>query len=280
VPGDTAPPTSLEEYCLSEELSTAVNVALALDQPLFVTGEPGCGKTMLAWAVARQLGAEVLEFHTKSNSTARDLFYTMDTVRRFHDATVGGPEARDASRYISYQALGRAIHSEKTTVVLIDEIDKAPRDFPNDLLNELDRMEFTVQELSPPQTFRQRARHFVLVTSNSERRLPAPFLRRCAYKHIEFPDEAMLQRIVALHTKGLEVSASFIELAVRRFLELRSVEGLKKAPATGELIAWVRVMRHMEIDADRLARSALPNLPGREALLKLQEDLASLGGRP
>src|SRR5215468_9319421 len=153
-------------YVLGDELATAVNVALALDQPLLVTGEPGSGKSTLAWAVAAQLGTRVVEFHTKSTSTARDLFYTVDTLSRFHDASAHLPEARDPAKYIHYQALGLAYRSDTTLVVLVDEIDKAPRDFPNDLLNELDRKWFSVPDLPPPDNrFSRKARHFVLVTS-------------------------------------------------------------------------------------------------------------------
>ena len=186
-------------YVLSPQLATTINVALALDQPLLVTGDPGCGKTALAWAVAAQLGCEVLEFHTKSTSTARDLLYHVDSLRRFHDANARDPAAKNANNYLSYRALGQAIRSPRTTVVLIDEIDKAPRDFPNDLLNELDRMAFEVPDVEPKLTFQASAKHFVLITSNIERRLPLPFLRRCVYARIEFPGDEVLAKIVELH---------------------------------------------------------------------------------
>lgn len=262
--------TPFGPYVLSAELATTINVAMALDQPLLVTGEPGCGKTSLAWAVAEQLGAQVLEFHVKSTSVARDLFYQIDSLRRFHDASSGVAEARDVNNYLTYQALGEAIRSERTTVVLIDEVDKAPRDFPNDLLNELDRMAFTVTELAPPVTHRQKARHFVLITSNSERRLPMPFLRRCVYAHIDFPDGDTLARIVALHCAP--PSRSFAELAVERFLELRGLSGLLKPPATGELIAWVRVLGHMGVSESDLRDAALAELPAAETLIKMLDD--------
>src|SRR5262245_56561311 len=200
-------------YVLSQELATTVNVALALDQPLLVTGEPGCGKTALAWAVAAQLGCRVLEFHTKSTSIARDLLYQVDSLRRFYDASVRDANAKDVTRYLTFRALGQAIRSPVTTVVLIDEIDKAPRDFPNDLLREIDRMEFEVPEVEPPARFCAKAKHFVLITSNSERRLPMPFLRRCVYAHVEFPDAETLTRIVELHCG--RPSRSFAALAVR-----------------------------------------------------------------
>ena len=266
-------------YVLSADLATAVNVALALDQPLLITGEPGCGKTTLAWAIAEQLGTRVLEFHTKSTSVARDVLYTFDTLRRFHDASAGVAEARDAARYVHYQALGEAIRADQTMVVLIDEVDKAPRDFPNDLLNELDQMAFDVPETSPPQKFRQKVRHFVLITSNSERRLPMPFLRRCAYANLEFPDAEMLARIVELHTKELEPPRAFIELAVRRFLEMRSIERMAKLPATSELVGWVRVLRRMGVDEAKLKSASLDALPALETLVKTLEDRTMLQDR-
>ena len=261
-------------YVLSPRLATTVNVALALDQPLLVTGEPGCGKTALAWAVAAQLGCRVLEFHTKSTSTARDLLYQVDSLRRFHDASTGDARARDLGNYLEYRALGEAIRSPATTVVLIDEIDKAPRDFPNDLLNEIDRMAFDVPEVEPPLSFRATAKHFVLITSNSERRLPMPFLRRCVYAHVEFPAAETLARIVELHCG--EPTPSFVALAVRRFLELRTTPGLVKTPATGELIAWVRVLQRIGIEEAQLYHARLGELPALEALIKMIDDLRTV----
>lgn len=258
-------------YVLSPQLATTVNVALALDQPLLVTGEPGCGKTALAWAVAAQLGCQVLEFHTKSTSTARDLLYQVDSLRRFYDASVRDPNARDANRYLTYRALGEAIRSPVTTVVLIDEIDKAPRDFPNDLLHEIDRMGFEIPEVEPPLRFHAKAKHFVLITSNSERRLPMPFLRRCVYAHVEFPDAGTLTKIVELHCG--RPSKSFAALAVRRFLELRAVTGLTKIPATSELIAWMRVLQRIGIDEVRLAKASINEMPALESLIKMVDDL-------
>lgn len=261
-------------YALSGELATTINVAIALGQPLLVTGEPGCGKTSLAWAIAAQLGTDVLEFHTKSTSTAKDLLYHVDTVRRFHDASTHDARARDVASYVSYRALGEAIRSERTKVVLIDEIDKAPRDLPNDLLDELDRMQFTVTETEPPQTYRASARHVVVITSNSERRLPLPFLRRCVYAHIDFPDAKQLAAIVGLHCT--EPSAAFVALCVRRFVELRAVEGLVKPPATSELIAWVRVLGRMGVKAEALEKAAKGQLPAIETLIKTVDDLRAV----
>src|SRR5215475_5318615 len=202
-------------YILLPQLATTVNVALALNQPLLVTGEPGCGKTALAWAVAVQLGCRVLEFHTKSTSTARDLLYQIDSLRRFHDASTGDARARDASAYLAYRALGEAIRSPTATVVLIDEIDKAPRDFPNDLLNELDRMEFDVPELPDDQRRKASvARPIVIITSNSERQLPLPFLRRCVFHHIEFPSPKKLIAIIHERLGGTDLKSDLIEAAV------------------------------------------------------------------
>jgi MoxR-like ATPase len=261
-------------YVLSPRLATTINVALALGQPLLVTGEPGCGKTALAWAVAAQLGCPVLEFHTKSTSAARDLLYQVDSLRRFHDASAGDASARDAMRYLAYRALGEAIRSPTTTVVLIDEIDKAPRDFPNDLLNELDRMTFEVPEVEPPLKYRAAAKHFVLITSNSERRLPVPFLRRCVYAHVEFPGAETLAQIVRLHCSA--PAPSFVASAVRRFLELRATPGLAKTPATGELIAWVRVLQRMGIREDQLNTAPHGELPAIETLLKTFDDFRAV----
>jgi len=261
-------------YVLSSQLATTINVALALDQPLLVTGEPGCGKTALAWAVAAQLGCDVLEFHTKSTSTARDLLYQVDSLGRFHDANAHDPTAKDANNYLEYRALGQAIQSSSTTVVLIDEIDKAPRDFPNDLLNELDRMEFEVSDARPKLTFKATAKHFVLITSNNERRLPMPFLRRCVYANIEFPGPEMLATIVELHCGA--PSKSFAALAVKRFLELRDTPRLDKRPAMSELISWVHVLRRMGIDEDELARLPKGKLPALETLIKMIDDLRTV----
>ncbi len=260
-------------YIVDDDLATVTNVAITLGQPLLLTGEPGSGKTAFAWAVARQLGAaEVLEFQTKSTSVARDLFYSFDTLRRFHDANVGHEDARKPENYISYQALGVAIRSKHTRVVLVDEIDKAPRDFPNDLLRELDRMEFSVPELSPPLTCQASARHMVVITSNEERRLPLPFLRRCVHHHIRFPDADLLQRIVSAHLGQECPGEGFIELVVRRFQELREIPGLSKLPSTGELLGWVRVLLAMEVPEDRLESAAARDLPALQVLVKQRED--------
>ncbi len=261
-------------YVFSDEAATALNVAIHLGRPLLVTGEPGTGKTALAWGAARQLGAGApLEFHTKSSSIARDLFYSIDDLARFHDASVHEAKARDASHYLRWHALGEAIRSDASRVVLIDEIDKAPREFPNDLLNELDRMQFAVPELGPDARFTASAAHVIIITSNSERRLPAPFLRRCVYHHVQFPDAALLEQIVALHTEGLSVSEGIRTVAVQRFVQLRQIGGLSKRPSTDELIAWVRVLEAMGVDVDALQNTPIGELPGMPVLVKSNDDL-------
>jgi len=268
-------------YIVNEELATVANVAISLGQPLLLTGEPGSGKTSFAWALARQLDAgEVLEFQTRSTSSARDLFYAFDTLRRFYDANVGNEDARHPERYITYQALGEAIQSEHTRVVLIDEIDKAPRDFPNDLLREFDRLEFTVQELSPPAAFKAKARHVVLITSNEERRLPPAFLRRCVHHHIRFPDTAMLSEIVIAHLKDTSTSNTFVDLVVRRFQEIRDIPGLSKLPSTGELLGWVQVLEAMEVTEEQLGSTMAADLPALQVLIKQHEDQILLNNRP
>ncbi len=265
-------------YVLSPELSTAVNVALALNQPLLVTGEPGSGKTTLAWAVAQQLNTEVYPFHCKSTSLARDALYTCDTLRRFYDASSGSADARDPERYIRWEALGRAMRSDHSVVVLIDDIDKAPRDFANDLLHELDARELYVTETG--ETCRQKVGHFVLVTSNEERRLPDAFLRRCVFVNVRFPSPPRLERIVTLRCRRYAPSSSFVTTAVRRFWEIRHTEGLAKRPATSELIGWVQALCRIGIDEETLEGADASELPALESLIKLGEDRVRVGLEP
>jgi MoxR-like ATPase len=258
-------------YLADPDLVVAVNTAIAVEQPLLVTGPSGTGKTMLAWSVATELGlGPVLEFHTRSDHQARDALFIIDNLLRFYHAQTGDPRAESPANYIRWQALGEAIRSDAPRVVLIDEVDKAPRDFPNDLLDEIDRMEFSVPELG--QTFRAAHRPVVVITSNSERQLPDPFLRRCVFHEIEFPTDARLKAILHERLAHLALSARLAEVATQRFLEVRGLPGLEKPPATGELIVWVKVLLQAGVEPERLAGVPLPELPFPGAIIKTRQD--------
>lgn len=272
-PQGLAPETRGERgrYLADTRLVTAVNTALTVGQPLLVTGEPGTGKTMLAWSIASELGlGTVLEFHTRSDNQARDVLYEFDYLLRFYHAQTHDPRAEMLDSYIRWRALGEAIRANTPRVVLIDEIDKAPRDFPNDLLDELDRMEFSVPELS--QTFHASERPVVLITSNSERQLPDPFLRRCIFHRLDFPSGERLQAILRERLGHLDLSSRLIEAATTRFEELRAIPGFEKLPSTAELIAWVRVLHAAGVDPVALAAMSLNSLPFTGALVKSEQD--------
>lgn len=258
-------------YLADARLVTAVNTALAVEQPLLVTGEPGTGKTMLAWSIAAELGlGPVLEFHTRSDHQARDTLYECDHLLRFYHAQTGDRRAERLEAYIRWQPLGEAIRSEVQRVVLIDEVDKAPRDFPNDMLDELDKMQFRVPELEL--TFKARHRPIVVITSNSERQLPDPFLRRCVFHRIDFPTGEALQHILHERLGHFHLADRLIEVATKRFEQIRQVPGLEKKPSTAELIAWVRVLHAAGIDPQALAKSPLAELPFMGALAKSEQD--------
>lgn len=258
-------------YLADPELVTAVNTALAVEQPLLVTGQSGTGKTTLAWSIASELGlGDVLEFHTRSDHQAQDVLFSFDNLRRFYHAQCGDKRAEDPANYITYQPLGQAIRAAHQRVVLIDEIDKAPRDFPNDLLDEIDRMGFTVPDTG--ERFDAASRPVVVITSNSERQLPDPFLRRCVFHEIQFPTPERLLQILTERLGHLELSETLATVATERFLELRELSGLEKQPATGELIVWVKVLRQAGVNADALKRVPISELPFPGAIVKTRHD--------
>ena len=253
-------------YITSPELSHAVNVAAAIERPLLVRGEPGTGKTLLADAIAADLGLDLITWHVKSTSKAADGLYVYDTVKRLQDSRFGDHDVSDIRQYIRFGPLGRALTSEEQVVLLIDEIDKADLEFPNDLLHELDVMEFDVVETGD----RHQAvrRPLVVITSNAEKELPDPFLRRCIFHFIEFPDEELMTRIIRVHHPA--IGAALLEQCLARFYWLRGIKGVRKRPSTSELIDWIGALLAAGIQPGHLARE----IPFLGALIKKEEDVS------
>ena len=260
-----------DRYVATDELKLAVNAAIALQRPLLIKGEPGTGKTLLAQEVARALDAPLIEWHIKSTTKAQHGLYEYDAVARLRDAQLGEPHAADIARYIVPGKLWQAFESEHRAVLLIDEIDKADIEFPNDLLRELDRMDFHVYETR--QTIAAKHRPVVIITSNNEKELPDAFLRRCFFHYIRFPDADTLAAIVAVHFPDLK--RELLHEALSAFLALRETPGLKKRPTTSELLDWLKLLLAEDIPAEALreknARKAIPPLYG--ALLKNEADV-------
>jgi MoxR-like ATPase len=268
-----------ETYIATEDLQVAVHAAITLERPLLVKGEPGAGKTMLAIEVARALGAPLIEWHVKSTTKAHQGLYEYDAVKRLRDSQLGDERASDIANYIKRGKLWEAFEAPKAEngqrpVLLIDEIDKADIEFPNDLLQELDRMEFYVYELD--RTIRAKDRPIVFITSNNEKELPDAFLRRCFFHFIRFPDEATMRAIVEAHFPG--VKERLVGEALRAFYDMRKIPGLKKKPSTSELLDWLKLLLADDIDPETLRgrdpSKLIPPMAG--ALLKNEQDLQLL----
>ncbi len=263
--------TGTEHYVATEELQIAVNAAIHLEKPLLVKGEPGTGKTLLAHEIARALGKPIITWHIKSTTLAQQGLYEYDAVSRLRDSQLGNDKVEDISNYIKKGKLWEAFAAEESIILLIDEIDKADIEFPNDLLLELDKMEFFVYELG--KTIRASKRPIVIITSNNEKDLPDAFLRRCLFHYIRFPDKETMQRIVDVHFPDLE--SELVGQAMRLFYELREVRGVKKKPSTSELIDWLKLLLMEKIQTDDLSdinlEASLP--PHLGALIKNEQDL-------
>ena len=254
-----------EEYIASDELIRSVNIAAALKKPLLIKGEPGTGKTMLAEASARSLGMERLIWNIKSTTRAQDGLYVYDTVQRLYDSQFGTEGVDDISRYIRLGKLGEAFQREKQTVLLIDEIDKADLEFPNDLLWELDKMEFYIPETG--EMIRAKERPIVIITSNAEKELPDAFLRRCIFHYIDFPDAPMMDRIIKAHYPDLD--QKLIDGVLRAFYKIRDMRDIQKKPSTSEVLDWIQALAIGGIPVKRLEKE----IPFAGVLLKKTEDL-------
>ena len=263
--------TGTEHYIASKELQLAVNAAITLEKPLLIKGEPGTGKTMLAEQLAIALDTELLQWHIKSTTKAQQGLYEYDAVSRLRDSQLGDERVKDISNYIIKGKLWQAFESEKRPILLIDEIDKADIEFPNDLLLELDKMEFFVYETQQRVVAKQRP--IVIITSNNEKELPDAFLRRCFFHYIEFPKREQMLEIVKVHHP--KIKQNLLDQALTSFFQIREIGGLKKRPSTSELIDWLKLLVADDIPANVLqdndSKNALPPLYG--ALLKNEQDI-------
>ena len=260
-----------KDYVATDDLKVAVNAAIALERPLLIKGEPGTGKTVLAYEVAKALGAPLITWHIKSTTKAHQGLYEYDAVTRLRDSQLGDERVKDVKNYIKRGKLWEAFDAPARPVLLIDEIDKADIEFPNDLLQELDRMEFYVYETD--ETIKAAIRPVVIITSNNEKELPDAFLRRCFFHYIKFPDEETMNAIVEVHYPGIK--QKLVGEALKVFYDMRKVPGLKKKPSTSELLDWLKLLMVEDIDADTLRESDPSRLvpPLHGALLKNEQDV-------
>jgi len=260
-----------KDYIATDDLRVAVNAALALERPLLVKGEPGTGKTVLAYEVAKALNAPLITWHIKSTTKAQQGLYEYDAVTRLRDSQLGDERVQDVKNYLKKGKMWEAFEAPQRPVLLIDEIDKADIEFPNDLLQELDRMEFYVYETD--ETIKAKVRPFVLITSNNEKELPDAFLRRCFFHYIKFPEEETMNAIVDVHFPGIK--QKLVAEALKIFYDMRKVPGLKKKPSTSELLDWLKLLLVEDIDEsvlrERDPSKLIPPLHG--ALLKNEQDV-------
>ena len=260
-----------DNYVSTDDLSMAVNASIALERPLIIKGEPGTGKTLLAIEVAKSLGKELIEWHIKSTTKAHQGLYEYDAVTRLRDSQLGDERVKDIHNYIKKGKLWEAFESDEQVVLLVDEIDKADIEFPNDLLQELDRMEFYCYETN--QTIKAKHRPIIIITSNNEKDLPDAFLRRCFFHYIQFPERDTMQQIVDVHYP--QIKKKLVKDALDIFFDIRKVPGLKKKPSTSELIDWLKLLMSDDIPSEILKNAdnskAIPPLYG--ALLKNEQDV-------
>ena len=260
-----------EQYIATQDLQIAVNASIALQKPLLIKGEPGTGKTLLAFEIAKALGKKLITWHIKSTTTAQQGLYEYDAVSRLRDSQLGSEKVHEISNYIRKGKLWEAFEAEVAPVLLIDEIDKADIEFPNDLLQELDKMEFYCYELQ--QTIVSRQRPLIIITSNNEKELPDAFLRRCFFHYISFPDPDTLKKIVDVHYENLE--EDLLKRAISLFQEVRNTRGLKKRPSTSELLDWIKLLllsRTTSADL-RFPDSQEEVVPFAGALIKNEQDM-------
>lgn len=254
-----------DSYVTSDALEDAVNVALALERPLLLRGEPGTGKTLLSHAIGEGLSMPLIPWFVKSTTKASEGLYVYDTVQRLHDSRFGDKDVADIRQYIKLGPLGQAFSADEQVVLLIDEVDKADIEFPNDLLNELDNMTFTIPETGDEVTAKHRP--MVVITSNNEKELPDAFLRRCVFHYIDFPDPEQMRAIVAVHHPDVE--AKVVTQCLEAFYQLREVRGLRKRPSTSELIDWIAALRASGVDVSRIGKE----IPFLGTLIKQEQDL-------